>query len=109
MTSSPRREQQQLSRVNIELEHASRVRTFLLIGGIPNNRIVDGHTLNVVIIAIICVDKGVRNVGHVEPSITFTGEIHTITVHVESIDETLVKSDKFKAELNLICDVWNSL
>ena len=83
--------------------------TFLLDGPITNDRVVDCHALDVVILRVVRIDKSIGDVWHIIPSIAFTCYIHRVAVDLESIDETLIESNKFETKLDLVGYVRNTL
>lgn len=85
------------------------VLTFLLDCSITNDWVVDCHTLDVVVVLVVRVDKGICDVWHIIPSIAFTRHVHRVTVDLKSIDEALVESNEFETKLNLVGNVRNTL
>ena len=72
---------------------------------IPNDRIVNSYTSEIVVDRVIRVDECVGDVRHVVSTITLTSQVYLSVLDLKCVDEALVETDELLTELHFVRDV----
>lgn len=76
---------------------------------VTQNRIIDRHPSQIIVLLVVCIDERSRKVWYVKTTVALSCQVDFVVVDLKSIDEALVEAKKFLAELDLVRDVRDSL
>lgn len=83
--------------------------TLLLQVAVTQNRVINGHASQIVVLRIIRVDEGIRHIWNIVSAVAFACDVDLLALGLEVIDEVPVESHELFCETRFIHDVWGPL
>ena len=89
--------------------HERNDNSLLLVRAISDDRVIDGNSLEVVVVGIVGIEVSLSDVWDVVSSVRFSSQVYLISMYVESIDKVLVESDELLSKTDFINNVGSTL
>ena len=94
--------------VEFSHEHME-ILALLLSGRVTEDGVIDSNSLKVVIILVIGIDEGIRNIWDVVAPVALSGQVNLISMYLEGIHKVLVKAKQLFSKFDFIGDIWDAL
>lgn len=83
--------------------------SLLLKSAVTDDRIIDGHAAELVVIVVVGSDESIGDVGNVVAGVGFTSDVGGGSLELKGVDKVLPEADELLAELDLVGDVGLAL
>lgn len=83
--------------------------SLLLESAVTDDRIIDGHAAELVVIVIVGCDEGIGDVGDVVAGVGLSSDVGGGALELEGVDKVLPEADELLAELDFVGDVGLAL